>query len=665
MADPIFTAAPAAPRAAAAPWVSGPADTEVPTLLASADSLAQAAQTNALSAVDAIANYRPTIPGVAVPTITVLQPNLSVVGTPPSEPGGLDGIFPAAPIEPGFGALPGMTLPTEPAFDVPTPSIADIEVPDPFSALIPDPPQLSGAIVPVEPGFALPEVPTLLSLALPAPPSLDIPLFEDTLRDSPIAPTVDFAWNEVEYATTLLSTMNSRLVDVVAGASTGLAPEVEAAIWQRGRDREALLTNRAIEEAMRATAARGFTMPQGVLIRIVQQALQDSIARDASLSRDVMIKQAELEQSNFQFAFGLAVQLESTLIGHFNNVQNRAFEGLKFRAQIEIELFNAKVQLYQADVAAFQAKGAIFETRLKGALAQLDIYRAELDGQRTISEINRNQASIYQAQVDGVRAVVEIYRSRVEAVKAQIEADRNKAEVYRAQLQGYDSLVKAKQSEYEGYAARIRAEATKTEMYGQQVGAYRSRVDAFTALVNGKLAEQNFNFRTLQEFPLEVWKGRVSAYGSAVSAEAERLRAVATTYETRVRSFAAVEGAKHASDESRVALYQANITQYAKQAEINIQASIENIRTLLATAELVSQQLRSIGTISGQLAAAAHSARHVSAQISSSTSNSASNTSSNSSQNSSNTGASNSAQLSFDATRAVPTTSYQHVIQEG
>lgn len=647
-----------------APWVDGPADTIVPALLDSAEALSQSAVADALNAIEALGNFAPAAITVVAPSINVSPPSLRSPATEPSEPAGLTSTFPAAPVEPTLEDIPGLSLGEAPVFDVTVPDLIDVALPDPFDALVPSPPTLDDPDSPVEPEFALPDVPSLLSLSLPDTPTIDIPLFEEVLEDAPLSPDASFAWSEVEYQTAMLSQVNSRLIDFVSGASTGLAPEVEAAIWQRGRDREALLTQRAIDEATKVFASRGFTIPAGTLLRLVQQALQDSIARDAALSREVMMKQAELEQSNFQFSFNLAVQLETALIGHFNTVQSRAFEAQKFTLQSVIQLFNARVQLFQADVQAFGMKAEVFKTRLTAALAQLEAYKAQLEAQRAVAEINKSQVAVYSAQVDGVKALADVYRTRVEAVKTRIDADRNRVEIHRAQLQGYDSLVKAKASEYEGYATRIKAEATKVEMYGQQVAAHKSKADAFGTLVNAKLAEQNFYFKQLQEFPLELYKGRISAYQSAISAEAERLRAVTGVYETRVRSYAASEQAKSAYGNLQVENYRAGVQLYTSNAQVTLAAAEANLKAATTNAETAQASLRAAAQVSGQVAAAALSARHVSASLSSNVSNSSQNSASNSANNSASNSTNRTQGESWDRTRAVPNVSEQHTYRE-
>lgn len=609
----------------AAPPQSNEAGTIVASVMADASNMAVAAQANALDAITALGSFHLELPVLTVPSIPIPTVNVPTLGAAPTEPAGTNAVFPTLPSAPTIAPLGTIALGAEPEFAVASPLLIDVPLPDPLAAVLPSAPTLATVAMPIEPGFVLPAVPTMLALNIPGAPVLDIPAFTEILAAAPVAPTETFTWAEVTYDTAMLGLLNSRLTDMVAGASTGLTPAVEDAIWQRGRDREALLSQRAVEEAQRMFAARGFSMPSGTLLRIVQQALQDSMGRDATLSREVMIKQGELEQSNFQFAFNSAIQLETLLLNHFNTVQSRALDAAKFTFDAVLQVFAAKVQLYQADAQAFGIKAEVFKTRLQAALAQLDIYRAELEGQRLIGEMNGQLVNQYVGQLQGVRASVDVYANRVAAARVQIEAQQQQVGIFVAQLQGYDSQVKSKATEYESYATRVRAELTKVQMFGEEVGAYKSRVEAYGTLVNAKLGVQTLDFKQLQEFPLELYKQQVQTYQTGVAAESERVKALVNLFEGRVRAFGTLESAKSAQVGAQVEAVRATTAVYTSQAQLALQAGETNLRLAVTASETAQASLRAAGQVSGQLAAAAMAARNVHASIQQSDSNSSSN----------------------------------------
>lgn len=622
MSVPIFGTFGAPPAPPKPPELDRTATDAVQSIIQTSTDYAGAAQNSAIRAIDALGKFQPSLPAVSSAPINLPSVSLPQLGFAPVEPTGINASFPNAPSELALGTVPNVDLGSMPTYDVGSPMLIDIPLPDPLSALLPSSPTLAVVPIPVEPSFVLPAVPTFIGLNLPAVPTLDLPTFTDTLVDAPSAPNASFTYSEVAYASANLSALNNRLVGIINGGTTGLSPQVEDALWQRGRDREAQVSQRAIEEAQRMFAARGFSMPSGTLLRVVQQAIQDSLGRDAALSREIMIKQGELEQSNFQFSFNAAINLESQLMDQFNQVQARALDAAKFTFQAVLQIFNAQVQLFQANVQAFQAKASVFETRLRGALAQLEVYKSQLEGQKLIGDLNTQQVQQYSAQIDAVKALSDVYKTRVDAAKAQIDAQRAQVEIYTAQLTGYDSQVKSKATEYQAYATRVQAELTKTEIFSQQVGAYKSRVDAYGVLVNAKLSQQTMDFRRLQEYPLEVYKSRVQAYQTSVAAEAQRVQSLISVFDQRVRAYGTVEGAKTANSGLQVEYAKALAGVSVSAAQIAVSTSSANLAAATAASETVQASLRAAAQVSSQLASAALSSRSVHASLSDSTSNS-------------------------------------------
>lgn len=221
------------------------------------------------------------------------------------------------------------------------------------------------------------------------PIAFDLTAFQTLLGTKPTDPQNTFAFTEIPYSSNLLTDLRARLLEWVDGASTGLLPSVEQAIWDRGRAREVVTSNRKISEAVRSYAMRGFSKPQGALSLEIQDAVQTAQDASNTLSRDVMIKQADLEQSNRRFSFEQAEKIEEALIQYQNQQMLRAIESAKILQQFVIDIFHEDVVAYGvetqaysarvgAEVAAFKAKSdvAIAEAnlRLEQARVQLQTY---------------------------------------------------------------------------------------------------------------------------------------------------------------------------------------------------------------------------------------------------------------------------------------------------
>lgn len=190
--------------------------------------------------------------------------------------------------------------------------------------------------------------------------SLDLNLaqFDHLLGTAPIAPANTFAFTEIPYSANLLTDLRARLLEWVDGRSTGILPSVEQAIWDRGRAREVVVSNRKAKEAVRTFAMRGFPKPPGMLSVELQDAAQEAQNNSVTISRDVMIKQADLEQTNRRFSFEQAWKVEEGAIAYTNQQMQRALESAKTMQQFLIEIF-------QQSVAEYGVQGQVYDARVR------------------------------------------------------------------------------------------------------------------------------------------------------------------------------------------------------------------------------------------------------------------------------------------------------------
>jgi len=204
--------------------------------------------------------------------------------------------------------------------------------------------------------------------------NLDIDKFNSLVGALPITPSTTFAFTEIPYSSNLLTDLRARLLEWVNGASTGLLPSVEQAIWDRGRAREVTTNNRKAQEAVRSFAMRGFSKPQGALSLEIQDAAQEAQNASNTLSRDVMIKQADLEQSNRRFSFEQAEKMEEALISYTSQQAARVLESAKALQQFIIEIYQQDVAAYGVETQAYAARVGAETTAFK---AKTDVNVAE------------------------------------------------------------------------------------------------------------------------------------------------------------------------------------------------------------------------------------------------------------------------------------------------
>lgn len=550
----------------------------------------------------------------------------------PAEPTGMAISLPAIPNDPTLLPVTPFDVGQAPLFTAVALPLNMPTAPSALTTSVPLMPTLTDVLTPASPTIILPDVPTLLGINIPAAPVLNMPNFSATLALAPTNPANTFAFTESTYTSGLLTDLRTRLQEWVDGAHTGLEPVVEQAIWNQGRAREAVAGARKVQEAFRTFAQRGFSKPPGALAVAIQEALQASQDNDVSLSRDIMIKQADLEQTNRRFAFEQAFKVEGELITYQNNISQRAFEAARYAQQVAIDIFVAEVQRYAADVQAYNVQAQVFKTLIDAELSKLDVYKAMLEGQRLIGELNVQNTEIYKARITAAMALVDIFKAQIEAANLTLQGNKIRIDGFSAQVGAYDSTVRAKASEYQGYATMVQAEVAKIDLFKGQSDAYRSQVEGFRAVVEAVVAEKNIEIEVNQKLPLDIFKARTEVFRTGVEAESTRVGALVKVYDARAQVFSSEVQGEAARINAEVGAFKAESDVLVAAGGLRIEAAKANIQKLMQQVTLLVEAVKAGAQVSAQLASSALSAVNLSGQIGDHFSHQTSNSVSNSSQ---------------------------------
>lgn len=572
--------------------------------------------TTFLQSIGTIATQLQTIPAVDG-TLGSISDVVHAFVTPPlpNVPAGMTLNLPGAPALTPLTPVTGIQPGNAPVFTAQPPAVNLPNAPAPLTGGVPLAPGLNVVTVPDAPNVALPDVPSLVGINVPAEPLLNLPTFTAVTPDSPLAPAYIFAFSEQAYTSQLLTDLRSQLDIWVNGASTGLAPVVEQAIWDRARAREIVSSQRKINESFRSFAQRGFAKPPGALNLDIQQALQDSQDNVSSQSRDVMIKQADLEQSNRRFAFETAWKVEEGLITYTNQIAQRSFETAKFAQQVAIDIFHETVARYVADVQSYAARVDAYKAMLQGELSKLDVFRAEIEAQKLIGEINQQAIDVYKARLDGARTVVEIFRTQVDAANVEAQINKTLIDGFAAQVGAYAETVRAKAEEYNGYATLVKAQSTLVDMYSAEAGAYASEVQGFKSTVDALVASKQIDIRLNQELPLEVFKSLTDTYRVQVQAETDRVGALTEVYKTNAQVFSAEVAGEAARVGSETEVYKADAQVLEAAGNLRVEAAKANVQTMIQQINALIEAMKSGAQVAAQLAAASLSSVNLSGQI--------------------------------------------------
>lgn len=455
-----------------------------------------------------------------------------------------------------FGQAPVLTIGQAPEL----PEVRDVAVPDAPTVVLPDVPEFltltthnfGGVNLHEEWLDKLDDIPTL-TLLEPTP-----------FRYSPGA----------RYASQLLENLKASLNARIQGG-TGLPPMVEQKIWDRGRDRETQIALAREQEVLRSAEALGFPLPSGVLAAQLADARREYHDKLSGLSRDIAIKQADLEQANLQQATQLALQLESTLLEDAYKLEMLAFETAKTAADNAIAAHNAAIEHFKALLAGYQAYAAAYDTVIKAELNKVEVFKALLAAEQTKADINKSLVDRYRAEIEGRMAVVEIYKARVGAAQTLVELERARIQAGAEQVRAFVATVGAETAKADLYKASVGAEATKVEAVGALARAYGAKVGAQAEKARAEVSKLQAHVAA-KGMEWEGWRSRLQAATARVEAAARQSSIMVDGYRA---------GASAAESQASAYMrrWEADIKQYEAGQNITYQVAKMNTDAVLHT----------------------------------------------------------------------------------
>lgn len=494
---------------------------------------------------------------------------------------------------------------------------------DELTIHIPDAPTLTYGVIPTIPTIrdvSTPDAPVVVMPDLPTYMEVGtvhfagVNLREDWLDGLEQRPTLElleptpykYIAGE-KYASALLEQLQAVIARRLKGG-TGLAPAVEQAIWDRGRSRETHIALAKSRELQRMADGAGFPLPTGALVVGLQQVNKEYYDQLSTLSRDVSIKQAEMEQENMRQSVAEGMQLESKLIDYSYQMEQMAFESAKAAAQNAIELHNAAIQKFNGLLQGYQTYASVYKTIIDGQLAKVEVFKAQLQAEMSKAEINKLRVEQFKAEIEARMSTVEIFKAQVGAAQTLVEIEKAKISAAGEQVRGYVAQVNAETAKIEAFKAQVQGEATKAEVYKAKASAYASQVGAEAELARAHLAR----FQAQITAKNQEW----GAYESSMRAEGMRLDAVARQSGAMLDGYRAETAAAMAEAQSQLAHWQAVVSQYSAGVQGALQtARINNDATNSANAARL--EAAKAGTqVYAQLTSSAYSMMNVSAGIS-------------------------------------------------
>lgn len=471
--------------------------------------------------------------------------------------------------------------------------------------------------IPDEPEYTLPAVPTLRELQLPDLPDIDIPEFTGELPafiEPPFNDTWDFMPSAYE---SVLKDELLRALDPMLKCKEALPAAIEQAIFNRMRSRIEVEGGRARDQAFNEHAVRGWNTPQGPLMGALANIRRETKDNIAQASRDAAIEQYKTIVENLRAAITQGAALEGVYANIHVEEQRFLLESARFQRESTIAILNYRLSVYQARMQGYQIEAQVLRDRIQAELAKVEVYRAQLDGQRIIGEINDQAVRLYATQVQTINALADFYRTRVEAVKTKADVIRLAFDRYRTEMDAYDIRWKAYATEWQGYSASVDGEGKRADLYRTMLQAYSTNVDVWKSKQDFKVDLERLRINQHAQ-QLQAWQGLLAKRTSDLEAERSRLQAVSSLAGAQAQLYTAGAQVESAASAATDRSFQLGL----EKENAKVASQFKNVELRISQLQMMMQQLLSIADtktkVGAQLAASSWSAVNYSAGVSAS-----------------------------------------------
>lgn len=399
-----------------------------------------------------------------------------------------------------------------------------IAVTQPTAPTIEAAPDLATIIVPtkvVRPSYADPTLDALYGIIIPEIPTILFPSIDLTPPVYSIPAPLPWSFSVGNVIITddpMIQAAIDRLTSNIKNGGTGLSADVEAAIWARGLEREERQLEDSTTKVTSMWAKKGFSLPDGMLANSLSDLQKEYLNRKLDRSREIEIKQAELEQTNLFKSMELAVNLASNLINMLIKYEELVFRGQEATAKYANEYIDIQIKTYMSKVEAYKATAQVYESIIRAEIAKVEVYKAQIEGQKLIGETNKQNVEIYSEKIRATSVLVDRYKTEVQAMVSELEVEKTKIESNKLQFDAWakkaDVSIAKYNGEVEGYKAASMVNISTAELQAKQAEAnLRSAIAAVEVSVKSyEVSERGNNLKA--QITMEAARGVAQATAS-------------------------------------------------------------------------------------------------------------------------------------------------------
>jgi hypothetical protein len=607
---------------------------------------ALAAGVNAMNgAIGLLEGLGRTISNQKIPVVDIKIPSPEVPGEVPLYTGSHFSVDPFSVVTPTLLTIPAYQAPTGPGN---APTVLPYNDPiqpsgEPDASLLQGAPTINTSFVfptmpDLEGEIAGIIAPVIIPITIPAAPNYSAPTFSG---QAPVFNAVQptglddsFRANYATISPVFIATVNTqldafldrefpgfrsgmaaietRLATYLSGG-TALTPAVENAIVNRTLAKTNADAKRAAQESWGKAARAGFTVPTPLLLSQQQDIDQSRRAENAKAATEIAVKQAELEQSNLQFAVKQSTDLRKIAIdagmSYYTglvSINQQAIEYARNIMDAVVKAFDIAARYAEVQARIYEADANVYRAQLDGALAVLKAYESTVRGLEAQATVNKVQIEAYTARIQAVQAEANVFRAAVDAVVAEAGLQRILVELYDSKVKAYGSEVNAYTARWNGYAAAVKGQEAKMAVSVAQARVFGEQVTAFSAQVSANAKVVEIASKTNEQL-VNTYKAQVEAYGALEHAKAESVHIDVEAYTATLASWKAGAEAITEKNKATIAQYELAFRGLVAESHIILELLQEQHKLDYERVQGVSQVSQTIGRVYGDLAMSAMS----------------------------------------------------------
>lgn len=324
----------------------------------------------------------------------------------------------------------------------------------------------------------------------------------------------------------------SRLINNIRYGGTGLTPAIEDAIWNRDLERNEQTLQDSTDKLVQVWAKTGFSLPDGMLAHSVAELQKEYENRRLDRSREISIKQAELEQNNLFKSIELSISLFTNIIGLLIKYEALVLEAQEMTAKYANEYIDLQIKAYMAKVDAYKAMAQVHEMMIRAELAKVEVYKAQIEGQKLIGDINEQTVKIYSERMRAIAIMIDAYKTEIQAMTAEMELEKTKIEANKLQFDAWAKIADVAMAKYSGevemYKAASHVNISRAELYSKQAEAEAKINQGYVELKVKSLEANNRAMDLKANITMEALKGVAQSYSTMAAGAMAALNANAS-----------------------------------------------------------------------------------------------------------------------------------------